>query len=122
MNRPDLLAVYGRSHLVIVPTRSTFCEGMPMVAAEAILSGRPVLTSRLSNALDVFNAALVEAQPDDPASYVACLRRLIADRHFYEECCRACPTVRPQFYDRDQGLGAAVDRALQSLSAPVARK
>ena len=35
LKRPELLAVYGRSHVVLVPTRSTFCEGMPMVAAEA---------------------------------------------------------------------------------------
>ncbi|HEX4073018.1 MAG TPA: glycosyltransferase family 4 protein [Planctomycetaceae bacterium] len=120
LNRPDLLAVYGRSHVVIVPTRSTFCEGMPMVAAEAILSGRPVLTSRLSNALDVLNPALVEAQPDDPASYVAGLRRLMTDRASYEECCRACPTVGRQFYDRDQSLTAAIERMIHSLDLTAA--
>ena len=122
LNRPDLLAVYGRSHVVVVPTRSTFCEGMPMVAAEAVLSGRPVLTSRLSNALDVLNPALVEAQPDDPASYVAGLRRLMTDRTYYEECCRACPTVGRQFYDRDQSLTAAIERMMQSLDRATAAK
>ncbi len=87
-----------------------------MVAAEASLSGRPVLTSRLSNALDVLNPALVEAQPDDPASYVAGLRRLMTDRAYYEECCRACPTVGRQFYDRDQSLTAAIERMIQLLA------
>ncbi len=115
LKRPELLAAYGNSHLVIVPTRSTFCEGMPMVAAETVLTGRPVLTSRLSNALDVLEGAIVEAQPDDPASYVECLRRLITDRDYYEACCQACSTVGQQFYDREQGLAAALERMMQSL-------
>jgi glycogen(starch) synthase len=119
LKRPELLACYGNSHVVIVPTRSTFCEGMPMVAAEAILTGRPVVTSRLSNALDVLEGALVEAQPDDPASYVECLRRLMTNGDYYRECCGACPKVGRQFYDRDQGLAAAMERMMQSFDAPV---
>jgi glycogen synthase len=120
LKRPELLACYGRSHVVIVPTRSTFCEGMPMVAAEAILTGRPVITSRLSNALDVLEGALVEAQPNDPTSYVACLRRLMDDADYYHNCCRACPTIGQQFYDRNQSLTAAFDRAIGSLHLTTA--
>jgi glycogen synthase len=119
LNRPDLLAAYGDSHLVIVPTRSTFCEGMPAAAAEAILTGRPVLTSRLSNALDVLEGAVVEAQPDDPESYVECLRRLMTDRDYYQECCQACFAVRQQFYDRGQGWGAALERAMKSFDTTL---
>jgi len=115
LKRPELLAVYGNSHVVIVPTRSTFCEGMPMVAAEAILTGRPVLSSRLANAHDVLDGALIEAQPDDVASYVDCLRRLMTDRDYYEKCRQACSAVQQQFYDRQQGLAAAVGRAIQSF-------
>jgi glycogen(starch) synthase len=120
LKRPELLACYGQSHVVIVPTRSTFCEGMTMVAAEGILTGRPVVTSRLSNALDVLAGALVEAQPDDPATYVACLRRLMADADYYHACCQACPTVGRQFYDRDQGLAAAFNRLTSSLGLTAA--
>jgi glycogen(starch) synthase len=115
LKRPELLACYGRGHVVIVPTRSTFCEGMPMVAAEAILTGRPVVTSRLSNALDVLEGALVEAKPDDPSSYVTCLRRLLDDADYYHACCRACPTIGQQFYDPNQSLTAAFERAISSL-------
>ncbi|HEY0563723.1 MAG TPA: glycosyltransferase, partial [Methylophilus sp.] len=60
LNRPALLAIYAQAHTVIVPTRSSFCEGLPMVAIESILLGRPVITSSLSNALDVLGAAIVE--------------------------------------------------------------
>ncbi len=48
LERPALLAAYANSHAVIVPTRlGDFCEGMPLVCAEAMLAGRPVITSVL---------------------------------------------------------------------------
>src|SRR5207302_954122 len=103
VSREELIAAYGQAHVVIVPTRSNFCEGLTGVASEAILTGRPVLTSRLSNVLDVFEGAVVEAQPDDLDTYVEGLRRLLTDRDLYEKCCRACPPLRQQFYDRGQG-------------------
>jgi glycosyltransferase involved in cell wall biosynthesis len=115
VSRDDLVAAYGRAHVVIVPTRSSFCEGMTGVASEAILTGRPVLTSRLSNVIDVFEEAIVEAQPDNLESYVDGLRRLLTDRTLYEKCCQACPSLRQQFYDRSCGWGAAMERAVRSF-------
>ena len=111
LKRPELLAAYGRSHVLIVPTRPTFCEGMPATAAEAVLTGRPVLTSRLSNALDVLEGAVVEARPDDLDSYIEGLERLMTDGDYYRQCCEACPALRAQFYDRDRGFAAALGRA-----------
>ena len=61
MSREDLVKAYGNSHAVIIPTTSSFTEGMPAVASEAVLTGRPLITSRLSNALDVLEGAVVEA-------------------------------------------------------------
>ena len=117
LERPELLAAYGRSHVLIVPTRSNFCEGMPATAAEGILTGRPVLTSRLSNALDVLEGAVVESQPDDLDSYIEGLERLMLDGDYYRQCCEACHAVGTQFYDRDRGFGAALGRALRTLDA-----
>ncbi len=123
LDRPALLAAYGRSHAIIVPTRSQFCEGMPAVLAEATLTGRPVISSRVTNGLDVLEGAIVEAEPDDLQSYLACLRRLMADRPYYEAACRACPACREQFYDRDKGWTAACTRAFRAtvpgFAAPI---
>lgn len=111
LRRPDLLSVYARGHAVIVPTRSDFCEGLPMVAAEAVLLGRPVITTRLSNALDVLVGAIAEAQPDDVDSYVTVIQRLHEDRGYYESLCRACPPLRSQFLDGQRGLAAVLPQA-----------
>jgi glycosyltransferase involved in cell wall biosynthesis len=113
VSRSDLLGAYGRSHVLIIPTLHDFCEGMPATAAEAVLCGRPVLTSRLSNALDVLEGAVIEARPDDPDSYIEGLERLMNDGAYYRQCCEACPALQAQFYDRDRGFTAALGRALR---------
>jgi glycogen synthase len=110
--RPELLKVYGASHLVIVPTRSTFCEGLPMVCAEAVIAGRPVLTSRLSNALDALRGALVEAHEDDPADYADKIEALAADPARYAELVRNTASVSGQFMSPEFGLTAALERCL----------
>jgi glycosyltransferase involved in cell wall biosynthesis len=113
--RPALIDVYARCHLVIVPTRSDFCEGMPQVCAEAVLSGRPIVTSRLSNALDVLPGAILEAVPDDPPSYAELLLALLRDPARYWELCEGCSRVARQFCDATQGLTAGLEAALRRL-------
>jgi glycosyltransferase involved in cell wall biosynthesis len=115
LNRYAMRDAYGRAHVVIIPTTSGFCEGMPMVAAEAVLSGRPVVSSRLSNAVDVLGGALIEAAPDDVGSYVDCICRILDDPAFLERHREACTSVQEQFYDEDRGLAAALRAALGSL-------
>ena len=120
--RPDLLKVYGQSHLVIVPTRSTFCEGLPMVCAEAVIAGRPVLTSRLSNALDALRGALVEAREDDPADYADKIEALAADPARYAELVRCTALVSGQFMNPEFGLTTALERCLLGGAAQAAPK
>ncbi len=112
LKRPDLLAIYNQGHAVIVPTRSDFCEGLPMVAIESILLGRPVITSRLSNALDVLTDAIVEAQPDDVQSYVSAIKKLMTDHVFYTQKCQACNQYREPFLDGSQGLTKVLEQTL----------
>ena len=110
--RPDLLKVYGRSHLVIVPTRSTFCEGLPAVCAEAVMAGRPVLTSRLSNAVDVLAGAVLEARGDDPADYASKIEALADAPQRYADLVSGTAALRDQFMNPAFGLTAALERCL----------
>jgi glycogen synthase len=112
LKRPELLAIYNQGHAVIVPTRSDFCEGLPMVAIEAILLGRPVITSRLSNALDVLTDAIVEAQPDDVQSYVQAIEKLMIEKDFYVKKCQACYQYREPFLDGSLGLTKVLEQTL----------
>ena len=112
LNRPDLLKIYQQGHVVIVPTRSDFCEGLPMVGIESILLGRPLITSSLSNALDVLGATIIEAEPESIESYVQAIRRLALDKSLYQQTSEACLPIRTQFLDGKQGLTNVLQHTL----------
>jgi glycosyltransferase involved in cell wall biosynthesis len=100
----DQIEVYAQSHASIVPTRSSFSEGLAMTAAEAILAGRPVISNPVVPALEVLRPACVEARTDDVDSYVEAILKLLCEPTYYNSLCKACPNLGTQFYDRDQGL------------------
>lgn len=115
MTRDELFQAYEKCHAVIVPTRSSFCEGMPLVCAEAVLSGRPVITSRLSNALPVIGCAVAEAMPDDVESYVDAISMLAENPQKYERLRLACSTIVGKFQDPARSYTAAIDRLITML-------
>src|SRR5205085_203619 len=70
--KPERLkALLSGCHAVVVPTRTDFAAGFEMTCAEAILSGRPLVTSAVAPAIDYVRPATVEVPPDDVASYKA---------------------------------------------------
>lgn len=113
--RPRLLEFYAQCHLVIVPTRSDFCEGLPMVCAEAVLAGRPVVTSRMSNALEVLRGSVVEARENDVGDYVEKIVSLVNDPTRYEEMVSNTVKVRSQFLDEQRGLRAALTTCFMTI-------
>jgi glycogen(starch) synthase len=114
----DLAGVYARSHAAIVPTRCNYNEGFAMTAAEAILAGRPVITSRVVPALEVLRPACFEAIPEDVDSFVRGVLEMSSDRDYYERLRSACPELAEPFYDRAYGQTAALRRALASHLEP----
>ena len=86
-----------------------------MVSAEAVLAGRPVVSSSVNPAIDVLGDAFVAAQPDDVDSYVAAIRRLAEDGADYARRVAACTAVQQPFVDSENGLCAALARAIASL-------
>ena len=89
-----------------------FQKGLPLVCAEAVISNLPIVTSRLSNALDLLGPAIVEAEPDDVCSYVAQIRRLASDLTFYNEKRDQCQLLARQFFDRSKSFPAALDQLI----------
>lgn len=103
---------YAKAHVAIVPTRAEIGEGMAMAAVEAVIAGRPVVTSSVVPALEVLRPACVEAQVDDASSYVVALERLMNDEALYNDKHAACSTLGWEFFDRQQGLAAVVEQVL----------
>jgi glycogen synthase len=114
LDRSELLSVYGACHALIVPTRGDFGEGLPLVCAEAVICQRPIVTSRLSNALPVLGRAIAEARPEDAQSFVDAIELLALDRTEYERRRSACEHLAAQFFDPAQSYPAAIDRLLSA--------
>ncbi|MCA8963028.1 MAG: glycosyltransferase family 4 protein, partial [Planctomycetes bacterium] len=115
LDRETMPAAFARAHAVIVPTNRGFTEGLNRVAVEGVLAGRPVITSRLSNAVDVLGPAIAEVPPGDPGALRDTILRLAHDPVSYREHRRACDDVTDQFYDRSLSWGAALSRILDSI-------
>lgn len=111
----EALETFGWAHAMVVPTTSRFCEGFAMTAAEAVLVGRPVVVSTAVPAGEVLGKAAIQAETDSIESFADAFRRLALDPIYYNLCQHATLAAQAQFYDRSQGLGAVLGRAISDL-------
>lgn len=105
---------YGASHAVIVPTTSDFEEGYNKVCAEAVLAGRPVITSAVCPALRDISPAAIEVPPDDVAAYADAVIALATDADLYGRLVAATRPLQSQFYQSANSYGAVVESQLRS--------
>ena len=108
---------YQKAHLVVAPTTSESIEGLNKVVVEAVLAGRPVVTSRVCPALEYVRDAVLEVPPDDTRAYGDAVLRLVDDKALYEQKRRGCASSTEQFYDPAQGWGATLRKALRLIGA-----
>jgi glycosyltransferase involved in cell wall biosynthesis len=114
-NRPVMREKYCESHVVIVPTTTDFIEGFNQVVSEAVLAGRPVITSAVCPAIYYVKDAVVEVPVDDVQAYGDAILALLNDRELYRRKVEACQPLKAQFYDEDLGWGEALNKALAPL-------
>ena len=114
-----LTQLLGESHVVVVPTRSDFEEGLAKSCVEAVLAGRPFVTSPVCPALLSLGAAGVETLPDDPQSYREALVSLADDPKLYESKAAACAPLQAQFYDTSRSYKETLRRQLAGAMVPA---
>lgn len=117
LKRQELVEIYGRCHLVIVPTTHECSEAFAMVAAEAILVGRPVLSSSVVPATEILKPAVVFARTGDVHDYADQIVKLADDHNRYRKLLTECERLRPIFFDRQNGFYEALSRAVKSVQA-----
>ncbi|TPQ30231.1 hypothetical protein C2U70_27205 [Bradyrhizobium guangdongense] len=116
LSRNELLNVYARSHAMIVPTRSNFCEGVPAVCAEAALARLPVIASDATNSLDVIGEASIQVPTDEVDGFVKAIVQMFNSPRYYFSLRNHCAAVAHQFLDRNLSMPAAIDRALNAIA------
>jgi glycogen(starch) synthase len=108
-NKPEMQKMFSLSHVVIVPTKSDFVEGLNQVVIEGILANRPVITSSVCPALTYVQEAVLEVLPDDIAAYANAILKLYDDYDFYEMKQQNCSKLQEKFYDASQGWGGVLE-------------
>ncbi len=116
-NRSYMREMYSRSHVVIVPTTTDFIEGFNQVVAEAVLAGRPVITSDVCPAVHYLRDAVVEVPPDNARAYGDAIIQLADDAEFYRSKCVARVQLQAPFYDLAYGWSAALEKAMEGIRA-----
>jgi glycosyltransferase involved in cell wall biosynthesis len=114
-DRPTMRRHFESSHVVVVPTTGDFVEGFNQVVAEAVLAGRPVITSDVCPALNYVRDAVVQVPVDDERAYGDAILNLKRDDAFYEAKRNACFTAAEQFYDMNRSWMAALQSALDQI-------
>lgn len=117
LKRTAMADAYRRCHVVVVPTRTDFAEGLNKVSVEATLACRPVVTTSLAHADEVLGEAIQRAQVDDPASYADAIDQLLQSPELYARRCAWALKVREQFFDRSKAWGAQVRTILLNIRA-----
>lgn len=105
----------GLAHVVIIPTTTSFEEGFNKVCAEAVLAGRPIITSAVCPALASVREAAVEVQPNNIDEYCDAILNLHDDHTLYKEKCSACIPLQEQFYDHNNSWGAKLQHVLEDI-------
>lgn len=100
-------------HIVVVPTRSDLTAGFEMTCAEAILSGRPLVTSAVCPALHYLRPAAIEVAPDDVEQYRRAIEQLKDDSDLFRSKQAACESLSAQFFDYAKSWDAAMRDALR---------
>lgn len=113
----DLIGVYARTHATIVPTRSSFAEGLAMTVVEAVMAGRPVVTNPVVPAHELFADAILLGRTDDPASHADAVIRLATNRPCYDALQAATRASTAPFFDRSRGLTAVLHEVMVYLDA-----
>jgi glycogen(starch) synthase len=106
LDRAKMLDLLSAAQVVVVPTRSSFPEGLNQVVIEGALAKRPVVTSSVCPAIDLVAPAVVEARPDNVESYTVALHQLFDDRKFFEQKVRAASSLGVEFFEAKNGWTA----------------
>lgn len=111
-NRQDLLSIINKTHVFVVPTTTDFVEGFNQVVVEAVLAGRPVVTSDVCPAMEYVLGAVLECRPDDIGSYTDNIERLYNDEGLYKMKQKSCEALQEDFYNKGNSWGNLLEKIL----------
>ena len=115
-DRTQVVEMLNQSHIIIVPTTTSFIEGFNKVVVEGVLASRPVVTSAVCPSLVTVQDAVVEVDPEGGAeSYLDAILALQSNKELYLEKHQFCLKLQSQFYSQETSWGMQLSKALSYL-------
>ncbi len=111
----QLRRLWSESHAAVVATTTDFVEGFNQVIVEALLVGRPIVTSRVCPSLEFARDSALEAPPNDPGAYYRHLASLADDPALYDRLQRNCARQAQVFLDPTKSFHAGVTHIFQAI-------
>lgn len=105
--QPEMLARFAEAYAVVNPTRPDFVEGFNKVAIEAVLAGRPSVTTRVCPATDYLASAMIVVD-SGPEELVKAIVSLVDDKALYQQLKSESQRFRGCFNDPGRSWGAAL--------------
>lgn len=112
----QLREVYARSYAVVVPTTIHFVEGFNQVVVEALLAGRPVITSNVCPAVQYVAPAVLQVPPDDGQAYERAILQLADNPQLHDRLRRECEPTCRKFLDEQTSFRAALRHAFAAVA------
>lgn len=116
-NQQRIREAMGRSNIVVVPTKTSFNEGFNMVIVEALLAGRPVITSSVCPAVAYVGKAIRLVRPDDWRSYAEAILELSANPSAYHELRLHAKPVASRFLSESTSFKAALEYIMAGIDS-----
>ena len=113
---PRLRELLAESHVVIVPTTRDCIEGFNMVIVEALLAGRPVITSPVCPAVEYLNEGVIVVEPEDRVGYKRAILELADDRARFDTVQRGCRATAAKCLDPQFSYGSALRHVLTAFA------
>jgi glycogen synthase len=114
--RPEMMECFGRAHVVLVPTTTAFVEGFNMVVIEALLAGRPVISSAVCPALEYVARGVHTVPPDAVDAYADAIAGLADDRAAYRRLQAGALVSARRFLDDALGFRRAIVHVLAAVA------
>ncbi len=107
---------FARSHVVIVPSTTSFPEGFTMTVVEALLAQRPVISSPVCPALEYVPGAVMVVPPDDLAAYETAILELADNESRYQSLQRMSVAAGQPFLSEATSYRSAMEHTLGAIA------
>ncbi|MEX0653286.1 MAG: glycosyltransferase family 4 protein [Phycisphaeraceae bacterium] len=115
--RAEMRQMFAAAHAVVVPTRSELHEGFNQVVVEAVLAGRPVVSSSVCPSTREAPEAVWLVDPDAVEQYREAIETLADDAATYERYLAGTRAAADRFFDGQHSWGAVLERVLREAFA-----